>query len=55
MIKQEIKQKATYWQTHKIIFADQEYNYKVITNPKQSKGKNIIQKYGSLENYYKNI
>lgn len=52
-LKTEIKN--TYWQTHKIIFADPEPKEKIYTNPKQSKQKNIISKYGSLENFYRNI
>ena len=49
----KIKLKNTYWQTHKIIEAEPDYE-KPYFNPKISKQKNILRKYGNLENFYKN-
>lgn len=54
-IKTETKIKSTYWQEHKIIEAEPEYFNRVILDQEQSKQKNIIKRYGTLENYYKNI
>ena len=51
-LKTEIKN--TYWQSHKIIFADPEPRYKTVINPAQSKQKNIISKYGNLQKFYEN-
>ena len=53
-LKQEIRN--TYWLTHKIIMdVENLRTYYPIKDVTVSKQKNLLRRYGTLENFYKNV
>ena len=53
-LKQEIRN--TYWLTHKIIMdVENLRTYYPIKDVNISKQKNLLRRYGTLENFYKNV